>query len=110
MWWRPPPPTRRFAVRPIAVGEDLLSWGLPFGEAVRPIAPGQYCCNASIIESLAARHVDFALPEHGNFVDKIRRFDLAADDGKVDVVEQVWPLGSPPPPTHTLPLVFAYGA
>ncbi|RIK53447.1 MAG: hypothetical protein DCC57_08250, partial [Chloroflexi bacterium] len=29
----------RFAVRPIAAGEALLSWELPFGYATRPIAP-----------------------------------------------------------------------
>ena len=29
----------RFAVRPIAAGEALLSWGLPFGHALAPIAP-----------------------------------------------------------------------
>ena len=30
----------RFAVRSIAPGEPLLSWGLPFGHALTPIAPG----------------------------------------------------------------------
>ncbi len=32
----------RLAVRPIAAGEALLSWGLPFGHALTPIAPGDY--------------------------------------------------------------------
>ena len=30
----------RFAVRPLQPGEQLLSWGLPFGIALRPIAAG----------------------------------------------------------------------
>ena len=30
----------RLAVRPIAPGEALLSWGLPFGHALVPITPG----------------------------------------------------------------------
>ncbi len=58
------------------MGEPLLSWGLPFGVAVKDIAPGQYCCNQSIIESLAVRHVGFALPSDGNFEDKIIRYTL----------------------------------
>src|SRR5919112_2154806 len=34
----------RFAVEPVEKGEDLLSWGLRFGRAVRDIAPGDYTC------------------------------------------------------------------
>ena len=30
----------RFAIRKIAAGEDVLSWGLPFGTAIRDIEPG----------------------------------------------------------------------
>ncbi|HVY69972.1 MAG TPA: UxaA family hydrolase, partial [Verrucomicrobiae bacterium] len=60
----------RFALKPIAVGEPLLSWGLPFGEAVRPIHPGDYVCNESIIAALRQRHVNFPLPEYGNFQNK----------------------------------------
>lgn len=36
----------RFAIEPIAIDEPLLSWGLHFGYATKPIAPGDYCCNA----------------------------------------------------------------
>jgi len=39
----------RFAIEPIGEGEPLMSWGLPFGVATRPIAPGQYVCNAGMI-------------------------------------------------------------
>src|SRR5215210_7068037 len=39
----------RFAVEPVAEGEDLLSWGLRFGRAIRNIAPGDYACNEKIL-------------------------------------------------------------
>jgi altronate dehydratase len=46
----------RFAVEPIAEGEDLLSWGLPFGRATKDIAPGDYVCNEKILRVLRERH------------------------------------------------------
>jgi altronate dehydratase len=46
----------RFAVEPIAEGENLLSWGLPFGRAVKDIAPGDYVCNEKILRVLRERH------------------------------------------------------
>jgi hypothetical protein len=45
----------RFAVEPIAEGEDLLSWGLRFGRAIRDIAPGDYACNEKILRVLRDR-------------------------------------------------------
>jgi altronate dehydratase len=45
----------RFAVAPIAEGEDLLSWGLRFGRAIRDIAPGDYACNEKILRVLRER-------------------------------------------------------
>ena len=42
----------RFAVQPISETEPLLSWGLPFGFATRPISPGDYVCNQKMIDSL----------------------------------------------------------
>ncbi|MDQ3497325.1 MAG: UxaA family hydrolase [Actinomycetota bacterium] len=45
----------RFAVEPIAEGEDLLSWGLRFGRAVKDIAPGDYACNEKILRVLRER-------------------------------------------------------
>ena len=45
----------RFAVQPIRAGTELLSWGLPFGTAVKDIAPGDYACNAKILKVLRER-------------------------------------------------------
>jgi hypothetical protein len=59
----------RFAVEPIAEGEDLLSWGLPFGRALKDIAPGAYACNEKIVRVLGERGVGFELPEEPNFRD-----------------------------------------
>ncbi len=59
----------RFAVRPIAAGEALLSWGLPFGYATGPIPPGAYVRNAKMLAALAGRDIDFALPPAPNFRD-----------------------------------------
>lgn len=67
----------RFAVRPIAAGELLLSWQLPFGAATRSIAPGEYVCNAQTLKSLRNRSVAAALPDAPNFVD--RAIDYAID-------------------------------
>ena len=61
----------RFAIRPIAAGEPLLSWGLPFGMATRPIAPGEYVCNDGMIEALNGRSLDFSIPQQPNFEDRI---------------------------------------
>lgn len=59
----------RFAVRRIGEGEALLSWGLPFGWALRGIRPGEYACNARILEVLRERRVGFDLPGGPNFRD-----------------------------------------
>ena len=45
----------RFAVEPIAEGQDLHSWGLRFGRAIRDIAPGDYACNEKILRVLRER-------------------------------------------------------
>lgn len=68
----------RFAVRPIAPGEALLSWGLPFGRALRPIAAGDYVTNAAMLEGLAVRRVPGAvLPAQPNFADCLTQFQLS---------------------------------
>lgn len=59
----------RFAVEPIRAGAALLSWGLPFGYALRDIAPGEYLHNARMLDALRLREVDFALPGVPNFRD-----------------------------------------
>ena len=66
----------RFAVRSIVRGEALLSWGLPFGHALAPIASGDYVCNASTLESLAGRRLPFSLPPQANFADHLVPFVL----------------------------------
>src|SRR6185503_12925887 len=66
----------RLAVRPIAPGEALLSWGLPFGHALVPIAPGDYVCNESILQALAMRQLGVPLPAAPNFEDYLVPFTL----------------------------------
>jgi len=66
----------RFAVRAIAPGEPLLSWGEPFGRALAAISPGEYVCNASVLEALAVRRLGAALPSLPNFADEIVPFRL----------------------------------
>ena len=67
----------RFAVRPIAAGEPLLSWGLPFGLALADISAGDYVCNQSMLESLAVRQLNGALlPAQANFSDLLAAFNL----------------------------------
>src|SRR5438105_6901689 len=57
----------RVAARKIAKGGLILSFGLPFGRALRDIAPGEYLCNRRILEVLKERHVDFKFPSAANF-------------------------------------------
>jgi altronate dehydratase len=68
----------RFAVRSIAAGEALLSWSLPFGHALGPIAPGDYVCNRAMIEALAVRRLGVPLPEQPNFSDHLMPYQLDA--------------------------------
>jgi hypothetical protein len=64
----------RFAVQPIATGAPLLSWGLPFAHAARPIAAGDYVCNQSMLEALAVRwwKARFPAPNFADYVDPFR--------------------------------------
>lgn len=66
----------RFAVRAIAAGEPLLSWGLPFGHALTAIAAGEYVCNQAMLEALAVRRLDLTLPDRPNFADHLVPFVL----------------------------------
>jgi altronate dehydratase len=70
----------RFAIQPIGVGEPLLSWNLPFGVALKPIAPGAYVCNEAMLEALRLRNLDFVLPDAANFADRITPYVLAEAD------------------------------
>lgn len=66
----------RFAIQHMEEGEPLLSWGLPFGYATRPIVPGNYVCNQKMIDSLSIRNLDFELPSSPNFKDKMKTYVL----------------------------------
>jgi altronate dehydratase len=66
----------RFALAPIAPGEALLSWGLPFGTASRSIEPGNYVCNDGMLQALRGRSLDLTLPSEANFDDRIKPFVL----------------------------------
>ncbi len=66
----------RFAIESISETSPLLSWGLPFGFAIRAIAPGDYVCNQKMIDSLSIRNLPFALPETPNFSDKMAPYQL----------------------------------
>lgn len=62
------PAGHRSAVVPITTGSALLSWGLPFGTALRDIAPGEYLCNA-VLRELSLRSAGPDLPAAANFWD-----------------------------------------
>lgn len=57
------PEGHRVAVRPIAAGEVLLSWGSPFAVAVRDLAPGDYVLSERMLGVLRTRGVTGTLPE-----------------------------------------------
>ncbi|KRE98507.1 altronate hydrolase [Paenibacillus sp. Soil766] len=61
----------RFAVKAIAPGEELLSWHLPFGVALKPIQPGHYVINETVLGALSVRQLTFAVPDEPNFGDQI---------------------------------------
>ncbi len=84
----------RFAVRPITAGESVLSWGLPFGIAIRDMVPGDYVCNQEILEALSVRSLDFDLPDAPNFKDRMVRYHL--DPDTFSSGEQVALYESPP--------------
>lgn len=66
----------RFAIAPISKGNNLLSWGLPFGVATQDIKPGNYVCNPQILDALSLRALPFDLPQSPNFEDRIVPYDL----------------------------------
>lgn len=69
----------RFAVRPIARGADLLSWGHPFGRAIKPIEPGEWVCNQGILDALRDRGIGIEVPDAPNFENRIVRYELDED-------------------------------
>ncbi|MFO1466015.1 MAG: UxaA family hydrolase [Steroidobacteraceae bacterium] len=75
----------RFAVRPIGAGDWLLSWNQPFGRALRAIQPGEYLCNAGVLDALRIRHLPFPLPQAANFQNataEVKLVDLADRCGR----------------------------
>ena len=84
----------RFAVQHIRAGNPVLSWGLPFGKAIRDIKTGDYICNADIIEALSVRNVDFALPNQPNFEDHLVPYTL--DESTFVPGKQVRSCSDPP--------------
>ena len=66
----------RFAVRPIALGEQLLSWELPFGVALKSILPGEYVVNQNVLAELRVRSLELDLPATPNFVDQLTPYLL----------------------------------
>lgn len=78
----------RLAARAIARGEELLSWGLPFGRALRAIQPGEYVVNALTLASLAQRHLPgVKLPSEPNFEEA--QLDFAFDPAQLSEATQV---------------------
>lgn len=69
----------RFAITPLKAGDALRSWGQTFGIATRDIATGEYVCNATVLQELRRRSLDFPLPDVPNFRDdlEIYQFDEA---------------------------------
>ena len=76
----------RFAIKPIAEGEVLLSWGLVFGRALKAIAPGEYLANDKVLVVLAQRGLT-DLPIAPNFLDLIVPHTL--DEAAFQPAEQV---------------------
>ena len=69
------PEAHRFAVEGIAIGDELRSWGLPFGVATRPISAGDYVANPRMLEVLRERRrADASLPVEANFENRILEF------------------------------------
>ncbi len=83
----------RFAVAPIAPGEPLLSWDVPFGIASRAIEPGDYVCNAAMLTALQERSLDLVLPTAANFNDRIVPHEL--DPATFTAGQQVTPHADP---------------
>ena len=81
----------RFAVTRIRRGEELLSWGYPFGRALRDIDPGDWIRNAGMIEALAQRELPLELPADANFEDQ-----PLAQSARLDEVSPAEPLPAAP--------------
>lgn len=83
----------RFVIQPIAAGERLLSWGLPFGTALTQMLPGDYACNEMMLTALKGRRLDFSLPAAPNFKDHFEPYHL--DEANFRPGKQVAPVAHP---------------
>ena len=83
----------RFAVRPIAKNQPLLSWGLPFGYALTHINSGNYVSNQGTLQELLRRQLPFPLPSIPNFRDHYQPYLL--DESAFKPGQQVAPCGKP---------------
>ncbi|MFK7740985.1 MAG: UxaA family hydrolase [Planctomycetota bacterium] len=81
----------RFAHVAIERGQSLLSWGLPFGDALRALQPGDYVCNQRMLDALPMRGATHALPQEPNLQDRFERLEL--DASRVVSGEQVATVG-----------------
>ena len=66
----------RFAIQPIAQGQQLSSWQQRFGIATRDIQPGEYVMNEGVQVELERRNLDFALPAQANFDNMITPYQF----------------------------------
>ena len=68
----------RFSAENIEKGAPLLSWGLPFGIALRNIVQGEYVVNSSMLDTLGARGI-LGLPSSPNFIDYLMPFEVSRE-------------------------------
>ncbi len=66
----------RFAIRDIAIGESLLSWGQTFGIATKAIKAGDYVVNADVLVELGRRSLEINLPDEANFQNELERYQF----------------------------------
>ena len=77
----------RIACRTVEAGEELVSWGLPFGRALRRIEIGEALFNEGVLRDLEKRGEFEGFPEEANFEDWREEYGLG--DGGMEVTEQV---------------------
>ena len=70
----------RFAIQDISAGDNLYSWGMPFGKATGFIQAGSYVCNDGVLESIKGRQLEVSLPDKPNFTDAISPFLLNSEE------------------------------
>ncbi|EGD74223.1 hypothetical protein PTSG_06233 [Salpingoeca rosetta] len=61
------PEGHRFTVEHIGAGEEIRSWGIPFGIALTDLQPGQYLCNSKSLQAFKDRKSTLHLPTEPNF-------------------------------------------